>query len=252
MAIVTKKAADWGRFSAISQEAKYRLVWRSYGPEKVGKNHFAFTAPGPIAVQSFDIGLEGVVEKFLRDGKDIRAVEYEFEKGDCSQEAAQVLRDAFVEDYEKALKVARTIVWDTETELWDLFRYAEFGTNDQGVATTKPRDYVKLNSSYRDLIQQAYDTGVNLCLIQKVKERWKTNEKGSPTPSGVFEASGFKEAGYITQATLCHSWDKEEGFGVYLANCRQNMGLAGETFYNMTFPELATLIFGEESADSWS
>lgn len=246
------KATDWGRFESISQDVNYRLIWRSFGPEKVGKNHFGFTAPGPIAVQSFDIGLEGVVEKFLREGKDIRYVEYEFEKGDCSQEAAQVLRDQFIEDFEKVLKVARTIIWDTETELWDLFRYAEFGVNDAFVSTTAPKNYVKLNSAYRDLVQQAYDTGVNLQLIQKVKERWKSNEKGSPVPSGVFEATGFKEAGYIVQASLQHSWEKDRGFVTKLLNCRQNMALAGEEFENIDFPTLATLIFGEASEESWS
>ncbi len=251
MAIV-KKPADWGRFESISQAVNYRLIFRSYGPEKVGKNHFGFTAPGPIAVLSFDIGLEGTVEKFLREGKDIRYVEYEFAKNDCSQEAAQVMRDQFMEDYGKALKVARTIIIDTETELWDLWRYAEFGINKQGVSTDAPKDYVKLNSNYRDFIQQAFDEGVNLQLIQKVKERWKTNEKGSPVPSGVFEPSGFKEAGYIVQASLRHTWDRENGFGVEVINCRQNMGLAGETFYNTSFPEIATMVFGEESEGSWS
>jgi hypothetical protein len=250
MAIVIKKA-DWGRFAAISEAVNYRLIFRSYGPEKVGKNHFGFTAPGPIAVLSFDIGLEGTVEKFLREGKDIRYVEYEFAKNDCSQEAAQVMVEQFMVDYALALKVARTVIIDTETELWDLFRYAEFGVNQQGVSTDKPKDYVKLNSKYRDFIQQAYDGGVNLQLIQKVKERWKTNEKGSPVPSGNFEPSGFKEAGYIVQASLRHLWDKEQGFGVEIMNCRQNMGLAGETFWNTSFPELATMVFGEESEGSW-
>jgi hypothetical protein len=252
MAIVIKKAADWGRFAAISEAVNYRLIFRSYGPEKVGKNHFGFTAPGPIAVLSFDIGLEGTVEKFLREGKDIRYVEYEFAKNDCSQEAAQVMVEQFMVDYALALKVARTVIIDTETELWDLFRYAEFGVNQQGVSTDKPKDYVKLNSKYRDFIQQAYDGGVNLQLIQKVKERWKTNEKGSPVPSGNFEPSGFKEAGYITQATLSHSWTKEEGFAVEVKNCRQNMGIAGEIFYNIDFATLGQLVFTDSTEADWA
>lgn len=248
---IAKKAADWGRFATISQDVKYRMVYRSYGPEKSGKNHFGFTMPGPIAILSFDIGLEGTVEKFLREGKDVRFIEYEFSKGDCSQEAAQVMCDQLEEDFGLALKVARSIIIDTETELWDLYRYAEHGINNQGVSTSAPKDYVKLNSRYRDLIQRAYDGEVNLQLIQKVKERWKTNEKGSPVPSGVFEPSGFKEAGYIVQASLRHSWSKDEGFGIEVMNCRQNMGLAAETFYGTTFPELATMVFGEESDGSW-
>jgi hypothetical protein len=255
MAIVKK--ADWGRFEPISNAVNHRLVFRSYGPEKTGKNHFGFTAPGPIAVLSFDIGLEGTVEKFLRAGKDIRYVEYEFAKNDVSQEAAQVMVAQFMGDYAKALEVARTIIIDTETELWDLFRYAEFGVNKQGVSTDAPKDYVKLNSNYRDFIQQAYDGGVNLQLIQKVKERWKTNEKGSPVPSGNFEPSGFKEAGYIVQASLSHSFEgrDEAGvpqFGIEVKNCRQNMALAGECFTNIDFPTLAQLVFPDSTEENWS
>jgi hypothetical protein len=61
----------------------------------------------------------------------------------------------------------------------------------------------------------------------------------------------MKEAGYIVQASLRHTWDKANGFGVHVVNCRQNMAIADETFYGSTFPELATMVFGEESDGSW-
>lgn len=254
MSKLTKPVNQWGNFRPVSGESRYRLIWRSYGPEKCGKNHFGLTAPGPIAIQSFDIGLEGVVEKFLKaplGPKEIVATHYEFDRDDCSQEAAQTLSKRFDEDYELALTRARTIIWDTETELWELDRFAEFGENAQGVSTDAPRNYVRLNSRYRDRIQRAFDSGVNLQLIQKVKERWTTNGKGSPVPSGNFEPTGFKEANYIVQVNIRHSWEKERGFVIDVINCRQNMELAGETFENLSFPELAQLVFPESEESDW-
>ena len=260
---MTKTESSWGDFEAVDDAVNYRLVWRSYGPEKTGKNHFGLTAPGPIAIQSFDIGLEGMVEKFATGAgvpkREIKVRSYAFDAGNTSKSAAEELREKFIADFQIALKKARTIIWDTETELWELFRHAEFGLNQQGVASDAPKDYVKLNAAYRDLIQLAYDTGVNLQLIQKVKEKWTTYEAVDrdgrkvlrPQASGVYEPTGFKEAGYIVQMNLQHSWEKERGFVVKLLNCRQNMTMAGEEFTNITFPELATVIFGEESEEAW-
>lgn len=248
---------DWGNFVPVSADVTYRLIWRSFGGEKTGKDHFGLTAPGPIAIQSFDVGLEGVVEKFLKGPlgpKEIVASEYEFDKNDCSQEAAVEIRDRFVEDFELALHMARTIIWDTETELWEVFRYAAFG----GMSDA-PRNYVELNAQYRDLIQKAYDTGVNLQLIQKVKEKWGTVDKvdrngkktSSPYPTGEMEPTGFKEAGYIVQANLRHRWDKERGFILDVINCRQNMTVSGEEYDNIDFPTFAQLVFPETDEESW-
>ncbi len=248
------QANEWGDFKMVSEVAPQRMIWRSFGPEKVGKNHFGLTGPGPIAIQSFDIGLEGVAEKFRAEGKEVRQTTYEFTKDDSSQDAAIEIRDRFIKDYEVALKMARTIQWDTETELWEIFRFAEFGQ-----ASDAPKDYVSLNARYRDLIQQAYDSNVNLQLIQKVKERWGTIKKqnrdgrivDSPYPTGVMEPTGFKEAGYIVQANIQHSWDKERGFVIKVLNCRQNMSVAGEEFENFTFPELAQLVFPGTDQEDW-
>lgn len=255
--MATTKTDSWGRFKALKDEKNFRLIWRSYGREKVGKSFFGLTAPGPVAIQSFDIGLEGVVEKFVAAGKDVRAVDYEY-TNQASQEEAKTILAQFIEDYKVALLTARTIVWDTETELWELFRYAEFGENNNGVATDQPKNYAKLNSTYRDLVQLAYKARVNLQLIQKVKERWgMVNDRLGPT--GQFEPTGMKEAGYIVQANIKHTWDKEQGFGIEVINCRQNMALAGETFYTgvgkdrltVDMPYLAQLVFPDSDEQAW-
>jgi hypothetical protein len=118
---------------------------------------------------------------------------------------------------------------------------------------------VELNAKYRDLIQRAYETGTNLCLIQKTKEKWtsieSTDKNGrkvmKPNPTGVMEPTGFKEAGYIVQANLRHYWTRERGFGVEVLNCRQNMGVAGQEYDDLDFPTLAQLVFPETDEEEW-
>jgi hypothetical protein len=244
---------DLGNFGSLGSKPANRIVWRSWGLDKSGKNHFGYTAPGPIFGQYFDPGgYEGVADKFVNGtvkmpdsdecypAKEIYGVIYRYDKSDQDQDAAVAIRDQFIDDYEKALSMAKTIQWD-ETEIWEIFRFAEFG-KESGLGRT----YGPLNGRYRYLLQCAYDAGVNLQLIQKVKETWK-NDK----PTGEFAPMGFKEANYITQANLSHSWSKEDGFGIEVVNCRQNMALAGEQFYNMDFSMFAQMVYPDSAPEDW-
>lgn len=257
------KSAQNNRFTLLDDRVPNRLVWRSWGADKTGKNHFGFTAPAPIYGQYLDPGgTEGVADKFIRGEcgyapKEIRGIPYRFKKGGMDREEVIALRDQFIEDYEFALNhQARTIQWD-ETEVWELFRWAEF--DDESDA---PRNYGALNAKYRYLIQSAYDAGVNLHLVQKVKEKWGQNAKGSPVPLGIYEPMGFKEANYIVQANLEHLWDKTRGFGVRVVNCRQNMTIAGEEFWQfdedgepsfaLDFPTFAQLVFPSTTEEDWA
>ena len=240
------KKVDYGNFKPLDSVDRYRLIVRSWGPEKSGKNHFGLTGPSPIFGLYFDPGgTEGVAEKFIREGKEVHAVQYRYDKSKQDQSAAKDLRDQFIEDYEVALKYARLIQWD-ETEVWELFRWAQFGGDSDA-----PKYYAPLNAQYRFLIQSAYDSGVNLQLIQKVKEKWGENAAGKPRPTGGFEPTGFKEANYIVQANLEHNWTKEEGFTVRVVNSRQNMSLSGETYGGLDWPMLGNLIFPESSDKDW-
>jgi len=241
------KAKDYGNFTLLGSDDTYRMIVRSWGRDKTGKNHFGFTGPGPVFGQYFDPGgAEGVVEKFRRGGKDVYAVHYRFKKGEMGRTQAIEIRDQFIKDYEFALKNARTIQWD-ESEVWELFRWAEF--DDESDA---PRFYGPLDARYRELLQLAYDSGANLQLIQKVKERWTQTAKGAPVPSGVFEPTGFKGGANIVQANLEHLWDKERGFVVNVVNCRQNMDVAGQEFTGLDFPTLGQLVFPDSDESDWS
>jgi len=248
-----KSSSPINPFAAYNDADVYRLIWRSWGREKAGKNHFGFTAPGPIYGQYFDPGgIEGVAQKFIRgevEGQPAKAIFtkfYRHQKNTMSQDEAVALRDEFVTDYHYALNQKPGLIqWD-ETELWALCRFGEFGRE-----SARGREYGPLNGFYRGLLQDAYEAGVSLQLIQKVKESWKDDK-----PTGKFEPTGFKEANYVVQVNLEHTWnaEPEEGespFQITISNCRQNMELAGQTFTGFTFADLGQAIFPLSQPEDW-
>lgn len=243
------KEKNFGNFAAVSADDTYRLIYRSWGLDKVGKNHFGFTMPDPILGLYLDpAGTEGVAQRFMRGEfgpkKDIRSIQYRYNKSKDSQSKAIELRDQWIEDYAHALTVARSVQWD-ETETWELFRFAEFGGE-----SSLGRDYGPLNGMYRGLIQDAFDAGVNLQLIQKVKEKWK-NDK----PTGEFDPLGFKQAGNIVQVSLEHTYESDEGFKVKIVNCRQNTAIWGMDLTqeedNISFQDLGVLVYPESNREDW-
>ena len=245
------KSVDWGNFTPINESIAYRLIYRSWGWDKVGKNHFGFTMPDPILGLYLDpAGTEGVVQKFLKGEngtpkKEIRHIQYRFNKKWDDQDKAKEVRDQWMEDYQHGLTIARSVQID-ESELWELCRFAEFGReSDLG------REYGPLNGMYRGLIQDAFDAGVNLQLVQKVKTKWV---KGESTTD--MEPLGFKQAGNIVQVSLEHRYDPEpktitDRFKCVVVNCRQNTDVWGQEFTNLTFPELGQLVYPESSEGDW-
>lgn len=241
------KSTDWGNFEEVNPDDQHRLIVRSWGWDKSGKNHFGYTMPDPILGLYLDPGgSEGVAQKFLRgqvEGvpkKDIRQIQYRFNKKFDDQDKAVELRDKFVEDYAHALTIARSVQWD-ESETWELFRFAEWGRE-----SAKGREYGPLNGMYRGLIQDAFDAGVNLQLIQKVKTKWRDDKE-----TEEMEPLGFKQAGNIVQVSLEHRWDADEGFITRIVNCRQNTSIWGMEVENLTFPALGVLVYDDTTEEDW-
>ncbi len=141
---MTKTNSPFSRFAKATTEVKQRIIAASTGEVGTGKTTFWLGAPAPIVFLSFDKGLEGVVEPYAKD-KDIFVAEYEWAPAPgavLEQSAAQDLRDKFTEDFEHATKHARTVVLDRETDVWKLFKFAEFGVSEKGA----PQDWDTLKS----------------------------------------------------------------------------------------------------------
>jgi hypothetical protein len=223
-----------------------------------GKTTWWLGAPGPIVFQTLDLGLEGVVEAHA-DSKDIYIATYDIGQtiGESfthskAQEAAQ----KFIEDFEQAIQSARTIVWDRETDVFSLFQYAEFGTDD-AYGAAPPKDWDKLKGRIRRMVAMAKASDVNFGLIQGMRNEWvpqinkKTGAKAAGQ-SGKRIAAGMDDIDALVHTNLYHERNGKD-FSITIGKSRGPGGFSiqDETFTNCSFVELATLIYPETEPEMW-
>ena len=250
------------RYTRAAYPIRPRTIARSVGEVGAGKTRWWLNAPGPIVVQSFDKGLEGVIEEF-QDGKEIYPIEYDWRPvvGTTSEQEAQTLRAQFEEDYRFALKHARTVVWDKETSVWQLYRYAEFGG-----PSDKPKDYDALNLRYMNLINEAKEVDVNFALIQGMKDKWGTKkvtnqqgqQKEQPFQTDDREAAGFRRLDELVFMEInhrCELTDEGPRWTLELGKCRQNKSMQYQSYdvtegSGLSFAEFGQLLIeGSEQGD---
>jgi hypothetical protein len=278
---MAKKSGMNARFEAATLDTRrYRTILRVIGEKGTGKTRLGLTAPGPTLYQSFDDGLEGVIEKFLEGDEDngiaartdLYVRQYKWHPGgkdakgsdgEFNQEYAQSLRDEFEEDLAFALENGvRTVVWDKETDIWEMYRYAEFGGPSDA-----PKDYPALNQRYMAAVNSVKGYNANLILIQGMKEEWVTKKRtkasgqvvDTPGPSGKRVPSGFGRLDELVFAELmCHRegtdfyFDFRADFDAEFGKCRQNASLCGERISARTFAELGTLLIEGSDESDWA
>jgi len=226
-----------------------RLVMSISGLPKQGKTHFALTAPGDIALFNADIGLEGVVHKFTS-----RKKIYQFDFS-VPGEQVQAKRDfdKLSQAWEKVIKnkKIRTVIADTETDIWELKRMASFGKLTQ----VMPHHYSIVNAEYRAFLKKIYSSpDTNLILLHKMKKTYVQNKDGKDGWNGKYERAGFGDMGFLVQVNARVWRDEEDGdFHIYITDCRQNPDLAGEDLFGplCTFPMLAQMILPESNIEDW-
>lgn len=248
-----KPAKDpFARYLKADDTGKQRIVGASFGEVGTGKTSFWLGAPGPIVVQTLDQGLEGVVENYVREGKEIYVAEYDLGMGvgeSYTHEVAIAARDKFIEDFEHALGTARTIIWDRESDMFSLFSYAESGTTDKFGALV-PKDWDKLKGSIRRLIAMAKATDVNFGIIQGLRDEWSKAKMGK---TGNRVRNGMEDIDALVHVNLQHI--RENGaFSINVGKVRgpgardmqdQNVG-------DVTFVEFAQLMFPDSSEEDWA
>lgn len=256
-----KQTALWDRYTKADSAPRQRIIGLSVGEVGTGKTHFWLGAPGPIVVQSLDKGLEGVVEKFQAD-KDIYVAEYDWSPTDnLDQDEAVLLRDKFIADYEHALQHARTVIWDKESDVWQLFRYAEFGAPNDN-----PRNYDVLNQRYRKYVNAAKATDINFGCIEGMKDEWvskfnpKTGKEGARS-SGNRLRQGFSELDGLVHITLFHTRERQTdddgivtpvySFEVGKARGPGGFDVQEKKFEATTFAQFAQMVFPESDDTDW-
>jgi len=222
-----------------------RIVLSLEGMDKTGKTHFALTAPDPIALFNFDIGLEGVVHKFA--DKEILVSDVRVAKtgGEDMWEKAW---DAFRKMFTDAIRHPdiRTVVIDNGTEMWELLRLARL----HKLTKVMPHQYTEVNEEFRELMRtEVFESNKNVIFVHKVKQQW-VNDKFT----GKYERAGFKDIGYLVQLNALSWWDDDEQeFVMTVVNSRHDPALIGAELRGpmLNFPTLATMIFPGTRAKEW-
>ncbi len=256
------KQNDWGRFTSLEENDGYYVIGSSEGEPGSGKSHLWATAPDPIAWFLFDPdGLRGLADNAEFKAKDIRVRHYiddlniaKLPKDERTQKSLEAL-EMFKEDWDIAVKKARTLVIDKESMLWEIIRYA----HDE-VESPDPKNFHELHQYYHGWFADAMKHKLNFGLIRDVRDSWgKTGQSRNGNVqwgyTGVMKPEGNKRVRGLVHVNLYHSFDAEEGmFGVRIhEKCRLGPAkkLMGKTFYDMDFSDLAQKLYPESESSDW-
>lgn len=227
-----------------SSEVTRRMIMSIVGREKSGKTNFALTAPDPIAILDFDYGLEGVINKFPH--KKIYTSEYRMNEISADKFKSEV--DRFKKEYRTLLmdKFIRSIIVDTGTEMWELFRMAAFGKLTQ----VMPHQYGPVNGEMRSMIRDAYSSSKNVIFLHKMGERYVNNQ-----PTGQYVMAGFKDMPYAVQINglAWRETDGDRSFHLEITDCRQDPMLVGMDVMDsmINFQTIATMVFPGTKEEDW-
>ncbi len=270
-------------FEEASGEVRPRIIMSVEGLEGTGKSHFALTAPGPIGYIDFDVGSEGVIEKFKKGlnglapkeiylssfripitGKAAKKADKETKAKFTSiaAEKAEPIWDKVVNDYVLGLDGRfKSLIVDTGTEMHEMIRLAKLGK----LTEVMPENYGPINAEFRDLVRLAYNSDCNVIFLHKMKEEW-VKRKGSnrSDPTGNYIRQGFNGMGYLMQVNLKMLWDKDwektsddytDAFSIEVVKCRHNAELRGQIIEGSdgfnTFPLVAQMVMPETSVEEW-
>lgn len=232
-----------------------RLIVRVGGLEKQGKTHFALTAPPPICFFDLNDRSEGVVDKFVGH-KEIQIFKFR-KKRATTQKDWQLMWDTFQKNFWTFIDADfRTGILDTETDLWEIRRLAEFGRE-----SSVPQKYGGLNKDIRNIYEAVNSTDKNFIVLSERKKKYVdhgVDKRGNKisTWDGSYEMAGWGNTGYKVQVNLITEFDPvEQVFNAEILNCGLNPMIVGAPLTGTAmcnFPFLATMIFPTTSLEDWT
>lgn len=240
-----------GQFGQV-RKMRRRMIVLASALQKHGKDHFGFTAPGPIALHAFDEGWDDTANKFIKQGKVIKVCEYDVpeavdKKRDSSlQEEANRIWSEFVANYRWSLDNFRSVVIDTSTEMWELLRLARFGALSTGQTTS----FGPVNAEMRKLLRAAYNHDANVIFLQKLGKEYKDREW-----TGGYTPKGFGDMAYEVQVVLRLYREDPNIFHTCIEDCRQDPSLNGTDLVEIeglafnSFPYIAASIYQDDPSN---
>ena len=148
----------------------------------------------------------------------------------------------------------RSYVWDTATDIWEMFRLHKFGKLTQ----VKPFHYGPVNADFRSLVKDMYEARENLNFIAIHKNKKQYVSKGDKDGqwNGKYERAGFDDFRYLADICLEHYYN--QGFGVRVipgagVGARQSADLADLELEEdeCSFFWLATYMFPDVDLEHW-
>lgn len=212
-------------FKPIKVSRSKRLVTLVYGLEGTGKTHFALTAPGPIAIFDFDNGLQDMVNKFTKKGKEIYRIAYKKPMGnydDSGGEWMETLEDMRVK-FLWAMGKARTVIVDTGGEMWETVRAA----HNNGSLNSTQLMYTRPNAEMRWFMDSARSQNkCNVIIVEKAKKEYVDGDW-----TGDFEPAGWSHMPFEVQ--LCVYLEKDDDTHELtgrIMKCRPRKAMLGKEF----------------------
>jgi hypothetical protein len=215
------------------------------GVEKRGKTHFSLTAPGPLVYFNFDEGLNRVQPEIKFPDLDLRVVNIpSFAKDghpDHVAEGALRVWEWLKVQHINALDSARTVVYDSFTEAWELIRLARFGKLTQ----VQSHHYGPINREFHEFIREFNRYNANLILLHKVMPEYENKAE--------MERRGFSHIGFAVDDFFRVDRDTDNKFYVEVLESGHNSALKGRIFKDPcnTFTDIACAMFPMSTPLDW-
>ena len=249
----------------VSEEFTLRATFMGVvGDTDSGRTRFSLTAPGPIAYLHCGEKKDGLIEE-MRKSKLIRVHDF----GGVFSGNNQAIADAagrnwmkFRKAFMEAFGWAKTIVVDTDTDLWELLRLARFGA----IKPTGGRvdaNYGPVNAEFRSLAQRfRAQEMTNVIFISKTGDEYVKSKTGQSTGMGERTGRtirrGMKDVPYWCDVVVrCHkieaTSDKPRKFRAVVEKGWFNAHSEGTKFSNalMTFPNVMAAVTNTEE-EEWN
>lgn len=269
-------ASPFADYTPATAQFKPRIIARVVGEVGSGKTDFCLDAPGPIVVHTFDQGTEGVVEEYVKRGKEIYLAQYDLGVdigAEITHEMVLKMRDQFVTNFERDVRRAKTIIIDRESDLWGYHVFAETGTDDK-FAAAKPKEWPKIKGKMRRLTAMAKASNVNLFYIQGMRNKWvksvnKNTGNETSVPNGERIPDGMDEIEADVHINLfMERIDQTDGPSKFIMRVGKSRGpgssaVQGQTFEiskpndetgdpGWGFKDFAQLVYPDSTDADWS
>lgn len=248
-------------------ELERKCVFASvYGDTDTGRTTWALSAPEPIALIHAAEKIEGIVQPFARE-KEIRVFDFsvDLSKTTNVDEAAALADKAWRQlraAWYDAFTWARTIILDTDTDAWELIRFAFFGDLKPSGGRIET-NWGPVNAEWLSMFKHfKHQNRANVIVISQTKDEYtkavkgKMGERTGRTVRATQKNMGFlsevvvrmrRGTGGVFTATIEKEWWNGAMFGVEVD------GALAEAYGRdrVDFPTVMALITDSDVA-AWS